>query len=56
MDVRRRAPKRARDDLDEAEEAELADDDARQRKLITVSTWQIFLFHRRVPDEDEKVS
>jgi hypothetical protein len=37
-------------------EAELAEDDARERKLTTISLWQVFLYHRRVPTHDEKVS
>jgi hypothetical protein len=37
-------------------EAELAEDDAREHKFTTISLWQVFLYHRRVPTHDEKVN
>lgn len=36
-------------------EEEMDKDDARERKLTTISLWQVFLYHRRVPAHDEKV-
>ena len=61
MDVRRvrkrPAPPRLSnaDDDDEAAAAEVAEDDARGRKLTSVSLWQIFLYHTRRPEKDEEV-
>ncbi|KAH6613525.1 hypothetical protein F5144DRAFT_487652 [Chaetomium tenue] len=42
------------DDDDEAAAAEVAEDDARGRKLTSVSLWQIFLYHTRRPEKDEE--
>ena len=36
--------------------AEMAEDDARERKLTSVSHWQVFLYHSRRPEKDEEVS
>ncbi|EAQ87416.1 predicted protein [Chaetomium globosum CBS 148.51] len=34
--------------------AEMAEDDARERKLTSVSHWQVFLYHSRRPENDEE--
>ncbi|KAK3896427.1 hypothetical protein C8A05DRAFT_20595 [Staphylotrichum tortipilum] len=47
-------------DTDDEEEdataaaAEVAEDDAHERKLTSVSLWQVFLYHYRRPEKDEE--
>lgn len=63
MDVRRVTKRRRRPEpepeqpgsTDDAVAAEMAKDDANERKLTDVSLRQVFLFHQRKPEKDEKV-
>ncbi len=58
--VRKKRPAPPTDAEDEEEEfdaaaaaIEIAQDDARERKLTSVSLWQVFLYHSRRAEKDE---